>query len=133
MWQGPILPVPYMQMTFQVSGVQKPLASVKRIVEQGNIVCFGNGEGKNYIQNERTGEKIMMRPNGKGSYLMDLKFENGDITEVTVDRGAEESVCPRWWGQQYGTPPAKVWMNLNGAGGHSLGHFGERTVLMTPF
>ena len=122
-----------MQMTFQVSGVQKPLASVKRILEKGNIVVFGSGEGKSYIQNEKSGDKILMRPNGKGSYMMELKFENGEITEVTVDSGAEESVCPRWWGQQYGLRPAKVWMNLNGAGGHDLGHYGQTTVLLSPF
>ena len=40
-----------------------------------------------------------MRQNGRGSYLLDVVFANGRKTEITVDSGAEESVCPWEWGR----------------------------------
>ena len=55
---------------------------------------FGPDEGDNYILNKLTGDKLMLRPNGKGSYLMDVQFVGGGKAEITVDSGAEESVCP---------------------------------------
>ena len=38
-----------MKLNFQVASVKKPLMSVRRIVEKGNIVCFGPKEGDNFI------------------------------------------------------------------------------------
>eukprot|EP00973_Karenia_brevis_P009006 1219967-Karenia_brevis.AAC.1 len=61
-----------MSLNFQVAAVSKPLLAVKRIVEKGNHVSFGP------------------------------EFVGGGKTEVTVDSGAEESVCPWEWGQQFG-------------------------------
>ena len=40
----------------------------------------------------------MLRANGKGSCLMDVQFVGGEKTEIAVDSGAEESVCPWRWG-----------------------------------
>ena len=57
---------------FQVARVKKPLVSVKRIIEQGNHVAFGPEKEDNFIVNKKLGDKIMLRPNGKGSYLMDV-------------------------------------------------------------
>eukprot|EP00973_Karenia_brevis_P088142 12221346-Karenia_brevis.AAC.1 len=34
--------------------------------------------------------------------MMRVNFVGGGETEVTVDSGAEESVCPWDWGQQFG-------------------------------
>ena len=62
-------------LTFQVADVKKPLISVKRIVQKGNVVHFGPGKTDNYICNLKTGEKIILRPNGRGSYLMDVTFK----------------------------------------------------------
>ena len=45
-------------ITFQVTGVNKPLASVSRILDKGNTVVFSrSGEGS-YIRKEATGEKV---------------------------------------------------------------------------
>ena len=53
-------------LCFQVCNVKKALIAVKRICEKGNQVSFGPKDEDNYIQNISTGDKIMMRPNGKG-------------------------------------------------------------------
>jgi hypothetical protein len=67
--------------------------SVKRIVEKGNVVHFGPGERDNYIENKETKDRIELKPNGRGSYLMEVNFVGGERTLITVDSGAEESVC----------------------------------------
>ena len=48
-----------------------------------------------------TGDKLILRPNGKGSYVMDVPFVGGGKAETTVDSGAEKSVCPLAWGSQF--------------------------------
>ena len=123
-----------MCLGFQVADVKKPLVSVKRIVEQGNYVCFGPGKEDNYILSKGTGDKLMLRPNGKGSYLMDVSFVGGGRVEITVDSGAEESVCPWEWGSQFGTKPASKWMTFKNASGGFIDHYGTREVLVvSPF
>ena len=79
-----------MSLKFEVADVKKPSLAVKRICEKGNRVRFGPKDEDNFIQNISNGDKIMLRPNGKGSYLMDVTFENGRSTTITVDSGAEE-------------------------------------------
>ena len=43
---------------------------------------------------------------------MDVSFEGGEKMEITVDSGAEESVCPWAWGEQFGIEDTEVWMNF---------------------
>ena len=75
-----------------------------------------------------------MRTTEKGSYMLDLNFVDGTKTEVTVDSGAEDSVCPLYWGDQYGLKPAKKWKTFRSAGGDMIEHYGERIVRMSsPF
>ena len=113
---------------FQVADVKKPLISVKRICEKGSVVCFGPENSDNYIRNKQSGAKIPLRKNGKGSYLMDVCFVNGGRTEITVDSGAEENVCPQTWGSQFGLQPADKWMNFRSASGSEIAHYGKRNV-----
>ena len=47
---------------FEVTDVKKPLMSVKRICEKGNLVQFGPDES--FIQNLESGEKLMMHKRG---------------------------------------------------------------------
>ena len=54
-------------LAFQVTDVHKPLMAVKRISEKGNIVHFGPNNDDNFIKNIATGDKLPLRPNGKGS------------------------------------------------------------------
>eukprot|EP00973_Karenia_brevis_P042707 5910028-Karenia_brevis.AAC.1 len=59
-----------MILDFQVAEVSKPLLAVKRIVERGNRVIFGPGDEDNFILNSKTGDTVMLIPNGRGSYVM---------------------------------------------------------------
>ena len=44
---------------------------------------------------------------------MDVSFVGGSKTTITVDSGAEESVCPWNWGHElFGTREANQWMRL---------------------
>ena len=119
-----------MKLRFQVADVKKPLVAVKRICENGNLVSFGPNKEDNYIQNKSTGNKLMLRPNGRGSYLMDVCFVGGKKTTITVDSGAEESVCPYEWGIQFGMVEADRWMNFVSAGGERMEHYGQRDVFV---
>ena len=118
------------KLDFQVAAVRKPLMSVKRICENGNRVCFGPNEGDNYVINSETNKKVQLRPNGKGSYLLDAKFRGGENVSVVVDSGAEENVCPFWWGEQFGISEPKAWLNFSGANGAKIPHYGKRAVVM---
>ena len=123
-----------MSLTFQVTSVNKPLLSVKRVTEKGNHVSFGPKPEDNFIVNKKTGDKIALRSNGKGSFLMDVNFENGGKISITLDSGAEESVCPKEWGSQFGLKAADMWLNFKGANGSKIDHFGQRSVrVFSPF
>ena len=117
-------------MDFQVEAVKKPLMSVKRICENGNRVCFGPKDDDNYVINAKTKKKVHLRPNGKGSYLLDAKFKGGEDISVVVDSGAEENVCPVWWGEQFGISEPKAWLNFSGANGAKMPHYGKRAIVM---
>ena len=123
-----------MKIKFQVAAVRKPLMSVKRIVEKGSHVCSGPGGEDNYIINKESGDKIKLKPNGRGSYLVEVKFLGGGKTEITVDSGAEENVCPWEWGAHQGTSPAEKKYTFRAAGGAIIPHYGQRDVRVTaPF
>ncbi len=60
-------------ITFQVTGVNKPLAAVSRILDKGNTVVFSrSGEGS-FIKNEKSGEKIPILEE-KGTFVLDVEF-----------------------------------------------------------
>ena len=118
------------KVDFQVAAVKKPLISVKRICEKGNRVCFGPEEKDNFVVNTKTNKKVLLRPNGKGSYLLDAKFKGGENISVVVDSGAEENVCPMWWGKQFGMSEPKAWLNFSGANGAKITHYGKRAIMM---
>jgi hypothetical protein len=123
-----------MGLTFQVADVKKPLIAVKRITEKGNMVSFGPGAEDNFILNKSSGDKLKLRPNGQGSYLLDVEFENGEKSSITVDSGAEESVCPWSWGSQFPVSKSGSVMRFRGAGGDLIKHHGQRVVAVkSPF
>ena len=118
-----------MRIKFQVADVKKPLMSVKRLVERGNRVVFSNGGS--YIVNDKTGDRLELRENGKGSYIMDVDFVGGGKGRITVDSGAEENVCPIDWGQRFRVNEEVPAMRLRGADGNLIRHHGERVVVVT--
>ena len=58
-------------ITFQATGVRKPLAAVSRIVENGNRVVF-SPEGS-FIEHIGTGKRIDLEREA-GTYVMNVKF-----------------------------------------------------------
>ena len=121
-------------MTFQVAEVKKPLIAVKRISEKGNNVSFGPGRDDNFIENKKTGMRIPMRETGKGSYVIDMVFSDGMSTSITVDSGAEESVCPWEWGSQFPVDTTGGLREFRNASGGQIKHFGSREVVArSPF
>ena len=60
-------------ITFQVTDVGKPLASVSRILDKGNTVVFTRNSGGSYIINEKTREKIPIKEE-KGTFVLDVEF-----------------------------------------------------------
>ena len=118
-----------MKIKFQVADVKKPLMAVRRIVENGNRVVFS--DKGNYIINEKTGDKLKLRENGRGSYLMDVEFVGGGKGEITVDSGAEESVCPRDWGSRFRIKEVLEKQRFRAANGQQIQHYGERDVFVT--
>ena len=74
-----------MAMGFQTSDVQKPLAAVHRIVEQGNPVKFGPQKADDFIVNVDTGGRVYLRKKGR-SYVLDADFlkKEQSATSTTV-------------------------------------------------
>ena len=62
-------------MNLLVTDVKKPLAAVSAIVDEGNVVVFGPGDGGSFIQNISTGEKIAMKRK-KGTYVIEVDFDH---------------------------------------------------------
>jgi hypothetical protein len=64
---------PMNKITFQVTEVGKPLASVSRILDKGNTVVFSRGKDGSFILNEKTGGKIPLVED-KGTFVMNVEF-----------------------------------------------------------
>ena len=92
---------------FPGSGSKKAFDFREKIVEQGNHVQFGPKDEYNFIENRTSGNKINLKRNGKGSFLMEVDVIGGKREGVVVDSGAEENVCPWEWGAHQGTSPAE--------------------------
>jgi hypothetical protein len=73
-------------MNFDVTDCKKPLASVAKIVDQGNKVVFDQGES--YILNKQTGEKILLERE-RGTFVMLVEFE------IDEKRDAEDTCFRR--------------------------------------
>ena len=89
------------------------------------------GEDDSYIEHRETKDRIGLKPNGRGSYLMDVNFVGGDgkRTLITVDSGAEENVCPWDWGHQFETERSDA-RDFRNASGGKIEHYGERLVMV---
>ena len=126
-------PAKLLNLTFQASDAKKPLLSVRRVVEKGNRVHFGPTEADCFIVNPQSGKKMPLRFNGKGAWVMEVAME-GAKHWITVDSGAEESVCPKDWGASFpALAPPNGYVPFKTAQGHVMGHYGQRTVQVSPF
>lgn len=107
---------------FEVTDVKKPVLSVNRICEKGNVVQFGRKEGESFIKNSSSGEWVPLRMRNK-SYVMDV--------QLCVDSAAEESVCPKDWAEVYGLEPGQGRkISLINATGGAIQHYGRRNVVL---
>ena len=80
-----------------------------------------------------TRDRMMLKPEGKVSYVMDVEFVEGEKTVITVDSGAEESVCPWEWGEKLiGTTAAESRMTLKNTSGGNIPDWGKREIKVTP-
>ena len=71
----------------------------------------------------------MLKPAGRGSYVVEVSFVGGEKTNITVDSWAEENVCPWEWGEKlFGTKEADQLMAFRGAKGDAIEHWGKREV-----
>jgi hypothetical protein len=48
--------------------------------------------------------------------------------EITIDSAAEESVCPKAWGEAYPMRQPSKWLRFVNASGGQMGHYGEKTA-----
>ena len=48
--------------------------------------------------------------------------------EITVDSAAEESVCPKGWGEAFPMRKPSRWLRFVNASGGPMGHYGEKTA-----
>ena len=62
---------------------------------------------------------------------MEVEFVGGGKAEITVDSGAEESVCRVGWGKEFGMQQVAEKMRLVNAGGGKIEHYGNRRVAFT--
>ena len=118
------------EMGFEVCNVKRALASVARICERGNRVVFdeGNGGEGSFIENKKTGNRIKMRRKGN-AWVVDVNMVGtGHAEEIYVDSAAEESVCPKDFGEEFGLSKAETEVRLVNASGGKIQHLGGRHI-----
>ena len=118
------------EMGFEVCNVRRALASVARICSRGNRVVFDEEEDKegSYIENKTTGNRIKMRRKGN-AWVVDVNMVGtGQAAEIWVDSAAEESVCPKDFGTEFGMTKAETEVRLVNASGGKIEHFGGRRI-----
>ena len=52
------------------------------------------------------------------------------LGEITVDSAAEESVCPKVWGEAYPMRQPSRWLRFVNASGGQMGHYSEKTATL---
>ena len=66
-----------------------------KVTEANNVVVLHPTEGKSFILNLDTKERIKIRKE-KGTYVFDVQYTEGDEAgTVTLDSGASVSVWPK--------------------------------------
>ena len=71
-------------------------------MERGNKVCFGPGEGGSYIVNQESGDKLMLKENEKGSYIMEVDFVGGGRRKSQLIVGPRKTCARGIGGANFG-------------------------------
>ena len=114
------------------------MAAVSKICKAGNLVQFGDEANECFIMNKRSQRKVMLMQK-RGSYVINVEFVKKVAEDkfmkigsevITIDSGAEESVCPLSWGEAFGLNPVRAGgeMRMINAAGDTMPHYGSRKV-----
>ena len=92
---------------------------------------FGPEDKDNFIFNKRTKDKVYLRKQN-GVYLLDVMFPNGSWSEITVDSGAADNVCPWGWAECFNVQniQAKDRINFMGPDGSPISRYGSKDVMV---
>ena len=65
-------------------------------------------------------------------YILDVQMPDGSWTEITVDSGAADNVCPLGWAQCFSMDQVqdKDRINFVGPNGMPIQHYGSRNVFV---
>jgi hypothetical protein len=114
-------------MKFNVAAVKKPLASAAKVVGAGNRISMGPNPNENFIENASTGEKIGLRVEG-GTYVFDVKYQNGELGTITLDSGAGVNVWPKELQEQVPMQPKDPKLRMTAANGSSIENLGTKVI-----
>ena len=114
-------------MRFNVANVKKPLAAVAKVVEAGNRVVLDPDPEKSYIENLETKEKMKLKKE-KGVYILEVKYEAGDIGKITLDSGAGVSVWPKAMKRDIKMLPKVQGLRMMAANGTEIEHIGQKII-----
>ena len=114
-------------MAFNVAGVCKPLVSAVKVAEAGNRIIM-DSEGS-YVENKKTSERMQLRSK-KGVFVFDVKYQNGDTGEITLDSGAGVSVWPKGHKRELiRVGPKKEGLKLVAANGTAIENIGQTKLI----
>ena len=100
-------------------------------------IGHGDGIGEIGKKTERDDKKVGMigRKGGCDGGVKSICAVSGEMPwrpvgsgEITVDSAAEESVCPKSWGEAYQMRKPSRWLRFVNASGGQMGHYGEKTA-----
>ena len=106
----------------------KPLASAVKITEASNVAVLHPEEGKSFILNLDTRERIKVRKE-KGAYVFDVQYTEGDEAgTVTLDSGASVSVWPKNLLPKVKIQPKEEGLRTIAANGTEIKNYGQALV-----
>ena len=74
------------EMKFHVTDTTKPLAAAMAIVKLGNRVVLEQGDGRSYIENLETGDRVMLKESC-GTFVFDIDCEKAAMASTFSPRG----------------------------------------------
>ena len=81
------------------------------------------------MENKKKGERMQLRSN-KGVFVLDVRYQDGDTGEITLDCGAGVSVWPKGHKQDLlRVGPKKEGLRLVAANGTTIENVGQAKVV----
>lgn len=114
-------------LRFNVANVKKPLAAAAKVVEAGNRVVLDPDPEKSYIENLETKERMKVKKE-KGVYIIEVKYEAGDMGKITLDSGAGVSVWPKSMKKDVKMLPKVQGLKMVAANGTEIENVGQKII-----